>query len=41
LLFDRGDGNSLRLDAGSEFRVDLTPNLAEKLSHWLVTEQQL
>jgi DNA polymerase-3 subunit alpha len=41
LLFDRGDGNSLRLDAGNEFRVDLTPNLAEKLSHWLVTEQQL
>lgn len=41
LLFDRGDGNSLRLDAGSEFRVDLTPNLAEKLSRWLVTGQQL
>jgi hypothetical protein len=41
LLFDRGNGNSLRLDAGSEFRVDLTPNLAERLSRWLVTEQQL
>src|SRR4029077_14152264 len=40
LLFDRGNGNSLRLEAGSEFRVDLTPNLAEKLSRWLVTEQQ-
>jgi len=40
LLFDRGNGNSLRLDAGTEFRVDLTPDLAEKLSRWLVTEQQ-
>ncbi len=37
LLFDRGDGNSLRLDAGTEFRVDFTPDLAEKLSRWLVT----
>jgi DNA polymerase-3 subunit alpha len=40
LLFDSGNGNSLRLDAGTEFRVDLTPDLAEKLSRWLVTEQQ-
>jgi hypothetical protein len=40
LLFDRDNGNSLRLDAGSEFKVDLTPNLAEKLSRWLVTGQQ-
>ena len=39
LLFDRGDGNSLRLDAGAEFRVDLTPDLTEKLSRWLVTQQ--
>jgi DNA polymerase-3 subunit alpha len=39
LLFDRGNGKSLRLDAGTEFRVDLTPDLAEKLSRWLVTEQ--
>ncbi len=30
-------GNSLRLDAGSEFRVNLTPVLKEKLSRWLVT----
>src|SRR5881392_1921034 len=37
LLFDRGNGNSLWLDAGLEFRVDLTPHLAEKLSRWLVT----
>jgi hypothetical protein len=39
LLFDRGNDNSLRLDAGTEFRVDFTPDLAEKLSRWLVTEQ--
>ncbi len=39
LLFDRGNGNSLRLDAGTEFRVNLTPDLQEKLSRWLVTEQ--
>src|SRR6266576_3840426 len=37
LLFDRANGNSLRLDAGSEFRVNLTPALKEKLSRWLVT----
>jgi DNA polymerase III subunit alpha len=41
LLFDRGNGNPLRLDAGSEFRVDFTPALAEKLSPWLVTEQHI
>src|SRR5215469_15663396 len=40
LLFDRGNGNPVLLDAGSEFRVGLTPNLAEKLSRWLVIEQQ-
>lgn len=39
LLFDRGNGNPLRLDAGAEFRVNLTPDLAERLSRWLVTEQ--
>jgi DNA polymerase-3 subunit alpha len=39
LLFDRDQGNSLRLDAGSEFKVNLTPDLAEKLSRWLVTGQ--
>jgi DNA polymerase-3 subunit alpha len=39
LLFDRDNGNSLRLDAGTEFRVDLTPDLTEKLSRWLVTQQ--
>jgi DNA polymerase-3 subunit alpha len=39
LLFDRDSGNSLRLDAGTEFRVDITPDLTEKLSRWLVTHQ--
>jgi hypothetical protein len=36
LLFDRANGNSLRLDAGADFRVNLTPDLEEKLSRWLV-----
>jgi hypothetical protein len=39
LLFDRDNGNSLRLEAGTEFRVNFTPDLAEKLSRWLVIEQ--
>ena len=39
LLFDRGNDNPLRLDAGTEFRVDLTPALADKLSRWLITGQ--
>ena len=37
LLFDRGDGNPLRLDAGVDLRVNLTQELEEKLSRWLVT----
>jgi DNA polymerase III alpha subunit len=36
LLFDRVTGNSLRLDAGADFCVDLTGDLEEKLSRWLV-----
>jgi DNA polymerase-3 subunit alpha len=36
LLFECRNGNSLRLDAGTEFRVEPTPDLQEKLSHWLV-----
>ncbi len=36
LLFDRANGNSLRLDAGAEFRVNLTRDLEEKLSRWLI-----
>jgi DNA polymerase III alpha subunit len=37
MLFDRTNGNPLRLDAGTEFRVNLTPDLKTKLSRWLVT----
>jgi DNA polymerase III subunit alpha len=37
LLFDRANGNALRLDAGAEFRINLTRELEEKLSRWLVT----
>ena len=37
LLFDRGDGISLRLEAGVELRVNLTQELEGKLSRWLVT----
>jgi DNA polymerase III subunit alpha len=40
LLFDRTNGNPLRLDAGMEFRVNLTPDLETKLSRWLVTKKQ-
>jgi DNA polymerase-3 subunit alpha len=39
LLFDRGNGDPLRLDAGTEFRVNFTPDLAKKLSRWLSNEQ--
>ena len=40
LLFDRDNGNSLRFDAGVEFRVDVTPDLEQKLSRWLVIEER-
>ncbi|MFZ0915443.1 MAG: DNA polymerase III subunit alpha [Candidatus Udaeobacter sp.] len=40
LLFDRANGNSLRLDAGTDFRVNLTPDVEEKLSRWLVTAKR-
>src|SRR6266511_1273971 len=39
LLFDRANGNALRLDAGAEFSVNFTRELEEKLSRWLVTEK--
>jgi len=39
LLFDRANGNALHLDAGAEFSVNLTRELEEKLSRWLVTEK--
>ena len=35
-LFDRGNGNALRVEAGAEFRVDLTCELEDKLARWLV-----
>jgi len=37
LLFNRGNGHSLRLDAGAEYCVSLTPELEKKLSPWLVS----
>ncbi len=40
LLFDRGNGNPLQLDAGTEFRVDFTPELEKKLARWLLAEHQ-
>jgi hypothetical protein len=39
LLFDRANGSALCLDAGAEFSVNLTRELEEKLSRWLVTEK--
>ena len=40
LMFDRANGNSLCLDAGTEFRVNLTQDLETKLSRWLVTAKR-
>jgi DNA polymerase-3 subunit alpha len=37
LLFDRGNGNSVCLHAGTQFRVDFTPALEQKLLRWLLT----
>ena len=37
LLFDRPNGESLRVDAGSDLRVELTGDLEQKLMRWLVT----
>jgi len=37
LLFGRSSGEPLRVDAGADFHVDLTRDLEEKLSKWLVT----
>ncbi|MEP7015507.1 MAG: DNA polymerase III subunit alpha [Verrucomicrobiota bacterium] len=34
--FDRGNGNSLRLDAGAEFHVNLTRDLEDRLARWLI-----
>ena len=37
LLFQRSDGEVLRLDAGADLQVDLTPELRQKLARWLKT----
>jgi DNA polymerase-3 subunit alpha len=37
LLFDRPGGEPLRVEAGSELRVELTRDLEQKLMRWLVT----
>src|SRR5215471_12159004 len=39
LLFDRPSGEPLRMDAGSELRVNLTQDLEQKLMRWLVTSK--
>ena len=39
LLFDRGTGASLRMDAGADLRVEVTRDLEEKLARWLVTSK--
>jgi len=36
LLFDRAAGDSLRMNTGADFCVDLTRDLEERLSRWLV-----
>jgi DNA polymerase-3 subunit alpha len=37
LVFERPTGNSLRVDAGADCRINLTGELEQKLSRWLVT----
>jgi len=37
LLFDRPNGEALRVDAGADLRVNLTHDLEQKLMRWLVT----
>jgi DNA polymerase-3 subunit alpha len=39
LLFDRADGGPLRVEAGADCRINLTGDLQEKLSRWLVTNK--
>jgi DNA polymerase-3 subunit alpha len=36
LVFDRAAGKLLRVDAGADYRINLTRDLEEKLSRWLV-----
>ena len=37
LLFDRPSGDPLRMDAGADLRIELTRDLEQKLTRWLVT----
>ena len=39
LLFDRGEGTPLRVDAGAECRITLTGDLQQKLAPWLVANK--
>jgi DNA polymerase III subunit alpha len=39
LLFDRANGDPLRVDAGAECRINLTGDLQEKLSRWLISNK--
>src|SRR5881398_3520266 len=36
LLFDRAAGDSLRMNTGADFCIDLTRDLEERLSRWLI-----
>ena len=39
LMFCRADGESLQMDAGTNLRVKMTPELREKLAPWLQREE--
>ena len=39
LLFDRANGDPLRLDAGPDCRINLTSALRDKLARWLVSNK--
>jgi DNA polymerase-3 subunit alpha len=39
LVFDRNSGDPLRVDVGSECRINLTGDLQQKLSRWLITNK--
>jgi hypothetical protein len=39
LVFGRSGGESLQMDAGLTLRVNLTPDLREKLAPWLQQQE--
>jgi DNA polymerase-3 subunit alpha len=41
LLFERSDGEPLRVDVGNEFRINLTSALEEKLAPWLTSKGEI